>query len=95
MSFLAHGFVVLAGAGFFAETGSPLLSTNGEPRPGHERLLAVAVLSNADEARRVFDALSPGGKVVMPMAKTFWAEALGMLTDQFGTPWMVSGGGQG
>ncbi|MCM2251593.1 MAG: VOC family protein [Ramlibacter sp.] len=48
--------------------------------------------SSADEARRVFDKLAEGGKVTMPLAKTFWAEAFGMLTDRFGTPWMVGGG---
>ena len=48
----------------------------------------------ADEARRIFDALAQGGTVTMPMAKTFWTEAFGMLTDRFGTPWMVGGGAQ-
>jgi PhnB protein len=28
----------------------------------------------------------------MPITKTFWADAYGMLTDRFGTPWMVGGG---
>ena len=28
----------------------------------------------------------------MPMDKTFWVEAFGMVTDRFGTPWMVNGG---
>ena len=46
------------------------------------------------EARRVFDALSAGGQVRMPIAKTFWVEAFGMLTDKYGTPWMVGGGNQ-
>ena len=46
------------------------------------------------EARRVFDALAAGGQVIMPVGKTFWAEAFGMLTDQFGTSRMVSGGGE-
>jgi PhnB protein len=46
----------------------------------------------ADEARRVFGALSEGGKEIMPFGKTFWAEGFGMLTDRFGTPWMVGGG---
>ena len=50
--------------------------------------------SSADEARRIFDALGAGGKVIMPMGKTFWAETFGMLTDKFGTPWMVGGGHQ-
>lgn len=46
----------------------------------------------AAEARRAFDALAAGGQVTMPMMKTFWTESFGMLTDRFGTPWMVGGG---
>jgi PhnB protein len=48
----------------------------------------------AAEARRIFDLLANGGSVTMPMTKTFWAESFGMLTDKFGTPWMVGGGMQ-
>jgi PhnB protein len=44
------------------------------------------------EAQRIFDALSEGGRVTMPVQKTFWSEAFGMLVDRFGTPWMVNGG---
>lgn len=31
----------------------------------------------------------------MPMQKTFWVEAFGMLVARFGTPWMLSGGEAG
>lgn len=47
------------------------------------------------DAKRVFDALADGGKVTMPLDKTFWAEAFGMVEDRFGTPWMINGGLQG
>jgi PhnB protein len=50
------------------------------------------IYQTADEARRVFSALADGGQIRMPMEKTFWAEAFGMLVDRFGTPWMVGGG---
>src|SRR4029453_6704661 len=43
------------------------------------------------EAQRVFDALAEGGRVDMPLGKSFWAEAFGMLVDRFGTPWLVNG----
>jgi len=66
----------------------------GQASPGMTGFALSLNYPNADEARRVFDALANGGKVQMPMGKTFWAEAFGMLTDRFGTPWMVSGGGQ-
>lgn len=42
------------------------------------------------EAERVFNALAEGATVTMPIAETFWAERFGMLTDRFGTPWMVN-----
>lgn len=44
-----------------------------------------------EEATRRFEALSEGGKITMPLQKTFWADAFGMLTDRFGTPWIVNG----
>ena len=40
----------------------------------------------------MFEAFAEGGKVTMPLQKTFWVESFGMVTDRFGTPWMVNGG---
>lgn len=40
--------------------------------------------------QRVFDALAAGGTVLMPYGATFWATGFGMLTDRFGTSWMVT-----
>ena len=49
-----------------------------------------------EEARRLFDGLSAGGTVGMPLEKTFWADLFGMFTDKFGINWMVNyGDGQG
>lgn len=42
------------------------------------------------EARRVFDALAEGGRVVMPFGETFWSPGYGALTDKFGIPWMIN-----
>jgi len=44
---------------------------------------------NESDADRVFGLLSEGGKVQMPMSKTFWSPRFGMLTDRFGVAWMV------
>ena len=44
----------------------------------------------ADEAERLFAALSEGGTVQMPIGETFWAVRFGMLTDRFGVPWMIN-----
>jgi len=48
-------------------------------------------LNAADEAeaRRLFGALSEGGQVQMPLGKTFWSPAFGMVEDRFGISWMV------
>jgi PhnB protein len=48
-------------------------------------------ISADDEAgvKKYFEALSQGGKVVAPLAKTFFSPAFGMVTDKFGVPWMV------
>lgn len=44
--------------------------------------------------KRLFDALSEGGSVMMPLQKTFWAPLFGMCTDKFGVSWMLSVPGQ-
>lgn len=50
--------------------------------------LAHTVDSEAD-AERVFDQLAAGGRVEMPLAKTFFAAKFGTLVDRFGVGWMV------
>lgn len=49
---------------------------------------------SADEAKRIFDALSEGGKVVMAFAPTFWSPGYGSFYDKFGVPWMINTMGQ-
>jgi PhnB protein len=39
---------------------------------------------------RVFNALSQGGQVHMPLQQTFWSAKFGMLQDKFGISWMVN-----
>ena len=41
------------------------------------------------DAKRVYDALAEGGEATQPLIETFFSPAFGMLTDRFGTPWMV------
>ena len=51
--------------------------------------LAIQVPEEKD-ADRAFAALADGGKVEMPLAKTFWSPRFGMVVDRFGIGWMVS-----
>jgi len=39
---------------------------------------------------KVFNGLAKGGKVDMPLAKQFWGDTFGMVTDKFGVHWMVN-----
>lgn len=68
------------------------MTGSGEPYPGMKGFSLTLSYAKAAEAKPVFDALSEGGKVTMPLQKTFWAESFGMFTDRFGTPWIINGG---
>lgn len=43
-----------------------------------------------EEAEKIFNGLSAGGKVTMPLEDTFWGAYFGMWTDKFGIYWMVN-----
>jgi PhnB protein len=43
-----------------------------------------------EEADKLFNGLSDGGQITMPMNPTFWGSYFGMFTDKFGIAWMVS-----
>ena len=58
-----------------------------KPRNGFDVSLHTG---DAIEAKRWFDGLSDGGKVVMPFGETFWSPGYGNLVDRFGVPWMVN-----
>ena len=45
--------------------------------------------ADVDDAKRVFEALAEGGTVTQALEPTFFSEAFGMVTDRFGTPWMI------
>ena len=68
----------------------------GDAPPGHAVGAASTCISvnieSPEEAERIFNALSAGGKVDMPIGETFWAQRFGMLTDRYGKPWMVNCG---
>jgi PhnB protein len=50
--------------------------------------LSLSAASDA-EVEQLFTGLSDGGKVTMPLAKTFFSSRFGMVTDRFGVSWMV------
>lgn len=59
---------------------------------GHPKFEGFALsltAANEAEAKKLFAALSDGGKVQMPLAKTFFSPSFGMIADRFGVSWMV------
>ncbi len=65
-----------------AMEGQPV-STNGNVQ------LSVEVES-LDRIRQVFEKMSEGGKVSLPLQDMFWGAKFGMLQDKFGISWMFN-----
>ncbi|MEH0155573.1 SRPBCC domain-containing protein [Limibacter armeniacum] len=43
-----------------------------------------------EEAKRIFDQLSVGGNITMPLQDMFWGAYFGSFTDKYGINWMVN-----
>ena len=75
--------------------GNILIGTDAIESMGHKVTagtnfhLSISADSE-DETRKLFTALSAGGKVTQPLEKMFWGDYFGMCTDKFGIQWMVS-----
>lgn len=63
----------------------------GMPFVGIKGVMLALEYDSIDEARAIFDALSEGGTITMPLAPAFWSKTFGMLTDRFGVSWAVNG----
>ena len=72
--------------------GTVLMASDAPPGNFHQPQGFSISLNTKDiaEAERVFQVLSENGKISMPIQKTFWAKRFGMVTDQFGIPWMIN-----
>ena len=58
-------------------------------RPSFQGFSLSLTVRDDAEAERRFAALADGGKVQMPLAKTFFSPRFGMVADRFGVSWMV------
>jgi PhnB protein len=83
---IMHAYLTFPGGSLMAGDSMP-----GEKYDGMKGFSLALQYDDTDEAKRVFEALSEGGKVTMEWSPTFWAEAFGMATDKYGTPWIVNG----
>jgi PhnB protein len=62
----------------------------GQPVPEGGNIHLSVDMEDEQKMETVFQKLSEGGKVTMPLDNAFWGSYFGMLTDKFGIQWMVS-----
>ena len=71
--------------------GTTLMASDGCEENAHFEGFSLSLaLPTEAEVNRAFAALAEGGKVGMPLTKTFWSPRFGMVTDRFGVDWMVT-----
>jgi PhnB protein len=58
-------------------------------KPNFQGISLALIAKSEAEANKKFAALGDGGQVQMPLAKTFFSPAFGMVADRFGVSWMV------
>ena len=66
------------------------LASMGQPLTAGNNFHIHLQAENEPEADRLFSGLSEGGKVEMPMNKTFFGAYFGMCQDKFGIYWMIN-----
>lgn len=75
--------------------GNILMATDALESMGHKLTagnnfnLSIEAESK-EEATKLYDKLSAGGKIEQPLQDTFWGAYFGMFADKFGIQWMVS-----
>jgi len=75
--------------------GNVLMATDALESMGQKLTVgdnfSIAILPDSKaEADKLFNGLSAGGKVTMPLHDVPWGAYFGMLTDKFGIQWMVN-----
>jgi len=71
-----------------------LMGSDSHPRYGDvgfgDNFMVSINTESKEEADKIFNGLSAGGKVEMPINDTFWGSYFGMFKDKFGINWMVN-----
>nr|WP_106779208.1 VOC family protein [Lysinibacillus timonensis] len=63
-----------------------MLSVTGEIIKGNTALISI-IDADPKMNQQIFEVLSEGGTVIMPLSSTPWSESFGMLVDKFGVMW--------
>jgi len=89
-----HAHISRGGGGALMSGGQAvLMASDSQPNQpvtfGDNVWLSIDCDDTAEQDR-IFEGLSDGGKVVMPLNNTFWGARFGMLKDKFGLGWMLN-----
>ena len=63
---------------------------NSNMQPSFQGFSLSIAAPDAAQVDRLYNALCQGGKVHMPLGKTFWSPCFGMVADRFGVGWMIT-----
>jgi PhnB protein len=61
----------------------------GRVNENENRSKILISAESREEADKLFDGLSEGGNIEMPIADSSWGSYLGMFRDKFGIEWMI------
>ncbi len=62
----------------------------GQPVHTNGNIQLSVEIGNKATLETVFNNLSAGGRIVMPLQQQFWGATFGMLQDKFGVNWMFN-----
>lgn len=80
---------------FPINNGNVLMATDAIGEHAKDAIIGnnISLSVNADskeEADKIFNGLSEGGTITMPIADTFWGAYFGMCKDKFDIQWMIN-----
>ena len=71
------------------ETAIMTSDGRNQGKPSFQGFALSIVVKTEAETKKLFDALAQGGRVEMPLTKTFFSPSFGMVVDRFGIMWMI------
>lgn len=86
-NYVMHVSLPIGGDTYLMGSDSP--ASMGKVNSGTNVHISIQTDNDA-ETDRLFNGLSAGGRVTMPLEKTFWGARFGMWEDRFGIQWMIN-----
>lgn len=85
---IMHVSLPLAGGSVLM--GSDVPETYADKMTSGNNISISINAESREETEKLFNGLSEGGTITMPLSDTFWGAYFGMFTDKFGINWMVN-----